>query len=344
MKMNKWTVGLAAAGVVSLASTAQAEENSVLTSLGSTVLSGSVEASYVGSFSSDNNIYGDADGFNANGASLSIGSPLGGEGYAAGYNVELLLGQRASDFSGENEDFLIKNANIGMSLPVGNGIDLTLGLFDTIVGYEVESSASNPNVDRSYGYDLEPFTHTGLLASTSLMDNVSLTLGAANAFDSTGDLHNNDQDGSFAFLGGIEVTAPDSLGPLSGSTVYVGIADGADDDNQLLYVGASIPTPIEGLSLGVAYDDRESALGDAEATAVYATYGLSETMNLALRYDTIEDDRDWAWKGDTRSQITATLGVALFDNVLTRIEYTAEDGNRAGGSSNGFAVNAFYAF
>ena len=344
MKMNKWTVGLAAAGVVSLASTAQAEENSVLTSLGSTVLSGSLEASYVGSFSSDNNIYGDADGFNANGASLSIGSPLGGEGYAAGYNVELLLGQRASDFSGENEDFLIKNANIGMSLPVGNGIDLTLGLFDTIVGYEVESSASNPNVDRSYGYDLEPFTHTGLLASTSLMDNVSLTLGAANAFDSTGDLHNNDQDGSFAFLGGIEVTAPDSLGPLSGSTVYVGIADGSDDDNQLLYVGASIPTPIEGLSLGVAYDDRESAEGDAEATAIYATYGLSETMNLALRYDTIEDDRDWAWKGDTRSQITATLGVALFDNVLTRIEYTAEDGNRAGGSSNGFAVNAFYAF
>ncbi|MED5454212.1 MAG: hypothetical protein VX961_06765, partial [Verrucomicrobiota bacterium] len=92
--MNNWTVGLAAAGVVSLASTAQAEENSVLTSLGSTVLSGSVEASYVGSFSSDNNLYGD-DGFNANGASLSIGSPLGGEGYAAGYNVELLLGQRA---------------------------------------------------------------------------------------------------------------------------------------------------------------------------------------------------------------------------------------------------------
>jgi|TARA_B100001741_G_scaffold65384_1_gene51693 hypothetical protein len=343
MKMNKWTVGLAAAGVVSLASTAQAEENSVLTSLGSTVLSGSVEASYVGSFSSDNNLYGD-DGFNANGASLSIGSPLGGEGYAAGYNVELLLGQRAADFSGEGDDFHIKNANIGMSLPVGNGIDLTLGLFDTIVGYEVEASAANPNVSRSYGFDLEPFTHTGLMASTSLMDNVSLTLGAANAFDSTSGLHNTDVDGSFAFLGGIEVTAPDSLGPLSGSTVYVGIVDGSDDDNQLLYVGASIPTPIEGLSLGVAYDDRESATGDAEATAVYATYGLSETMNLGLRYDTLEDDRAGAWEGDTRSALTATLGIALFDNVLTRIEYIAEDGNRAGGSSNGFEVNAFYSF
>ena len=343
MKMNKWTVGLAAAGVVSLASTAQAEENSVLTSLGSIVLSGSVEASYTGSLSSNNNLYGD-DGFNANGASLSIGSPLGGEGYAAGYNVELLLGQRAADFSGEGDDFHIKNANIGMSLPVGNGIDLTLGLFDTIVGYEVEASASNPNVSRSYGYDLEPFTHTGLLASTTLTDNVSISLGLANAFDSTGGLHNDDQNGDFGYLAGLEVTAPDSLGPLSGSTVYVGFVEGADEEDSLLYVGASIPTPIEGLSLGVAYDDRESAAGDAEATAVYATYGLSETMNLGLRYDTIEDDRAGAWEGDTRSALTATLGIALWDNVLTRIEYIAEDGNRAGGSSNGFALNAFYSF
>ena len=343
MKMNKWTVGLAAAGVVSLASTAQAEENSVLTSLGSTVLSGSVEASYTGSLSSDNNLYGD-DGFNANGASLSIGSPLGGEGYAAGYNVELLLGQRAANFSGEGDDFHIKNANIGMSLPVGNGIDLTLGLFDTIVGYEVEASASNPNVSRSYGYDLEPFTHTGLLASTTLTDNVSLSLGLANGFDSTAGLHNGEQDGDFGYLAGLEVTAPDSLGPLSGSTVYVGLVEGADEDDSLLYVGASIPTPIEGLSLGVAYEDRESAAGDAEATAVYATYGLSESMNLGLRYDTIEDDRAGAHQGDTRSALTATLGVALFDNVLTRIEYIAEDGNRDGGSSNGFAVNAFYSF
>ena len=110
------------------------------------------------------------------------------------------------------------------------------------------------------------------------------------------------------------------------------------------YVGASAETPIEGLSLGLAYDDRESALGDAEALAVYAVYGLSDTMSLGLRYDTLEDDRDWAWKGDTRSQLTATLGISLWENLLTRVELNAEEGNRATGSSTGFAVNAFYAF
>ena len=209
MKMNKWTVGLAAAGVVSLASTAQAEENSVLTALSSTVISGNVEASYNGTFSKSNNLYGD-QGFVANGASLAIGSPLGEGDYSAGYNVELLLGQRASNFSGEADDFHIKNANIGLNVPFGNGIDLTVGLFDTIVGYEVEASAANPNVDRSYGFDLEPFTHTGVLASTSLSDSISVSLGLANAFDSTAGLHNGtiDGDGNFAYLAVLKSPRP----------------------------------------------------------------------------------------------------------------------------------------
>ena len=169
MKMNKWTVGLAAAGVVSLASAAQAEENSVLTALSSTVISGSVEASYVGGFSTNNNMHNDG-AFEANGASLEIGSPLGEGDYSASYNVGLLFGNRAGAFAGDGGDQLLKTANIGMNLPFGNGIDLTLGLFDTTVGYEVEASASNPNVMRSFGYAQEPKTHTGLLAETEITE------------------------------------------------------------------------------------------------------------------------------------------------------------------------------
>jgi hypothetical protein len=111
MKMNKWTVGLAAAGVVSLASAAQAEENSVLTALSSTVISGNVEASYVGGFSTNNNMHNDG-GFEANGASLSIGSPLGEGDYGAGYSLELLLGARAGAFAGDGSAQHLKNANI----------------------------------------------------------------------------------------------------------------------------------------------------------------------------------------------------------------------------------------
>ena len=347
MKMNKWTVGLAAAGVVSLASTAQAEENSVLTSLSSTVLSGSVEASYVGSFSSDNNLYGD-DGFHANGASLSLSSPLVGEGYSAGYNVELLLGQRAADFSGEGDDFHIKNAIIGLNVPFGNGIDLTVGLFDTMVGYEVEASGANPNVDRSYGFDLEPFTHTGVLASTSLSDSISVSLGLANAFDSTAGLHNGtiDGDGNFAYLAGLEITAPESLGFLAGSTLYVGYVDGAsvgadnDDEDSLFYVGGSMASPIDGVSLGIAYDNREYGNGqaDADAVALYAVWDVSDGVSLAGRYDTLDDG------SDTKSMWSATLGYSIWENVLTRLEYNYETGDREDGDSSAIAVNLFYQF
>ena len=352
MKMNKWTMGLAAAGVVSLASTAQAEENSVLTAMSSTVISGSVEASFNGSLSSDNKL-GDSDnstnnhhtgddGFNANGASLAISSPLGDGDYNAGFNVELLLGQRAADFSGEGDDFHIKNANIGLNLPFGNGVDLTVGLFDTIVGYEVEASGSNPNVSRSYGYDLEPFTHTGLLASTSLVDGIDASLGMANAFDSTGGLHNGDTT-DFALLAGLSITAPDSLGFLAGSTAYVGYTQGTgDDEDTLFYVGASMASPIEGVSLGVSYDDREyagEAGHDADAVALYAVWDTSDSISLALRYDTL-DGTD----GDTASMWTATLGYSIWDNVLTRLELNNETGDRVHGSSSGLGLNLFYQF
>jgi hypothetical protein len=354
MKMNKWTVGLAAAGVVSLASTAQAEENSVLTALSSTVISGSVEASYNGTFSRDNNLYDD-QGFVANGASLAIGSPLGEGDYSAGYNVELLLGQRADNFWPSAGDFLIKNANIGLNVPFGNGIDLTVGLFDTIVGYEVEASASNPNVDRSYGYDLEPFTHTGVLASTSLNDSVNVSFGLANAFDSTGGLHNDTiaGEGNFAYLTGLEVTVPDSLGFLAGSTVYIGYVSGAgagadnDDEDKLFYVGGSISSPIEGISLGIAYDDREYGSGsaDADAVALYAVWDLGEGVSLAARYDTLDNG------SDTMSMWSATLSYSIWDNVLTRLEYNYETGNgtdkvndKLRGDSSAFALNLYYQF
>ena len=382
MKMNKWTVGLAAAGVVSLASTAQAEENSVLTALSSTVISGSVEASYVGGFSTNNNMHNDG-GFEANGASLDIGSPLGEGDYSASYNVGLLFGNRAGAFAGDDSTQHLKTANIGMNLPFGNGVDLTLGLFDTTVGYEVEASASNPNVMRSYGYAQEPLTHTGLLAATSLTDGLSVSFALTNGFDSSnGD---NDGAGQLGYVLGAELAVPDSLGFLGGSTLYVGYVNGNDDgnqhtwddattadvdesgyngdDNTLLYIGASVNTPIEGVAIGVAYDDRvwETANGrtESDSVALYATYSLSDDASVSVRYDngTVE----FGGAEDSFDNLALTLDYSLWENVQTRLELGWESGVGAlgtqaasqfrnvydgapAGNSSYFALNAFYSF
>jgi hypothetical protein len=342
-------------------------------------------------------LYSDG-GFGAHGASLSVGSPLGEGDYSAGYNVELLIGQRAENFGGNaDDDFLLKNANIGMNLPFGNGVDLTLGLWDTIVGYEVEASASNPNVTRSYGYGLEPFTHTGLLASTELMEGLNLSAGLTNGFDSTAANNNDTNDGAaqLGYVAGLEYTLPDSLGFLAGNSIYVGYADGNNEDNDsgdfrntnadddsLLYIGASINTPIEGLSLGVAYDDRQFASGgEGEATAIYAVYSLSDSTSVALRYDMgnvdgsgvviVPGETPLMGAEDNAEMLTLTINHQLWDNLTTRLELGWENGagefgtaqlvnsgfgardsaeggtygaGNGSGSSSFFAINAFYAF
>ena len=46
-------------------------------------------------------------------------------------------------------DFALKQAYVALRAPVGNGIDVKVGVLDTIVGYEVFESPSNPNFSRS---------------------------------------------------------------------------------------------------------------------------------------------------------------------------------------------------
>src|SRR5580765_3665873 len=87
MKLNQWTLGLAAAGVISLASVAGAEEatSQVLTALSSTTLSGYVDTSVIwrpgsgngygaGVFSTPGAFTGGnkQDGFNLNVVKLTI--------------------------------------------------------------------------------------------------------------------------------------------------------------------------------------------------------------------------------------------------------------------------------
>src|SRR6202012_4426182 len=105
MKFNKWTLGLAAVGLVGLNSAAQAEDtaSTVLTALSSTTLSGYVDTSAqwnLGTGNANSPRYtfggaGKADGFNLNVVQLSLDKPLDESEWASGYHVDLWLGPDA---------------------------------------------------------------------------------------------------------------------------------------------------------------------------------------------------------------------------------------------------------
>src|SRR6478609_11396626 len=143
MKFNKWTLGLAATGVVSLASAVKAEEkaSSVMTALTSTTLSGYVDTSAQWNIGTGNErlpVYkfggpSKADGFNLDVVQIRIEKPLDETEWAAGYRVDLWAGPDANvlgtqSIFGSNShastgDFAIRQAYVALRLPVCNGID-----------------------------------------------------------------------------------------------------------------------------------------------------------------------------------------------------------------------------
>src|SRR5512140_2242590 len=203
MKFSKWTVGLAAVGVVSLASAAKAEEkaNMVQTALSATTISGYVDTSAQWNFGTGNANTppyrfggpGKADGFNLNVVQLRIEKPLDEAEWAAGYRVDLWAGPDANALGTQSifgngstasqGDFALRQAYVALRTPVQNGIDWKIGVFDSIIGYESVESPNDPNYTRSYGNTLEPTTHTGLLASYRFNDLISASAGIANTVD-----------------------------------------------------------------------------------------------------------------------------------------------------------------
>src|SRR5258707_604398 len=111
MKCNKWTLALAAAGVVSLGSVAQADEaqHQVLTALSSTTLSGYVDTSAIWKPGTDNpssrlpgHVFdgGDkTDGFNLHAVKLTLEKPLDEGQWSAGYKADLVFGPDANYYA-----------------------------------------------------------------------------------------------------------------------------------------------------------------------------------------------------------------------------------------------------
>ncbi len=377
MKFNNWTVALAALGVVSLASAAKAEEqpSSVMTALASTTLSGYVDTSaqwnlgtgntYMPPFKFDNS--SKADGFNLDVIQVRIEKPLDESEWAAGYRVDLWAGPDANTLGtqspltlGAKSDFAIRQAYVVLRTPVGNGIDWKVGVFDSIIGYESVESPNNPNYTRSYGHSIEPQTETGVLASYRFNDMISASAGIANTVGPSINSRaftpvqavNAYAESYKAYMGSIAITAPDSLGFASGSTLYGGIVNGFN--NSVLgsglgmptlnaYVGGTLATPITGLRLGAAWDllniDSTPHSGpfagtkdqaDIWSLAGYASFQATEKLSFHGRAEYVTGDIDQGFgtvglgtfgRDNSIYALTATAQYDLWKNVLSRVEF-----------------------
>lgn len=401
MKCNKWTIALAAAGVVSLGSVAQAEEaaqSQVLTALSSTTLSGYVDTSAIWKPGTDHgggrlpgHTFDGADrmdGFNLHAVKLTLERPLDEGQWSAGYKADLVMGPDANYYQStlngagfNQDDFAIKQAYVALRAPIGNGIDFKVGVFDTIIGYEVFESGNNPNFSRSYGYYLEPTQHTGVLASYHVTDWLSVAGGVANtSYGAIGDRASRAgtpaDESEKAYMGAITVTLPDGAGPVAGSVIYAGVVNGLSGgavfgaaNNQpergtSIYAGATVKTPLQGLSVGAAWDYRSDGQmidplteNRAYAVAGYITYALTEKLKINNRIDYANADAGVYYShignpgvptADANNEHllsnTLTLDYSLWDNVITRAEFRWDHsltGDRPFGGNDNPMKNAY---
>ena len=354
MKMNKWTVGLAAAGLVSLASVAQAQDsNSVATKLATTSLSGYVSTSYQWAIGSDAAKHatqrsGGADRFAVDVISLTLASPQSSGDWGAGYNVQLWVGDDASNLGLGDNEIAVKNAYLSLQVPVGNGLSVDVGRFDTILGMESIDANRNPHYTHSNGYAIEPTLHEGLKTSYQLNDNVGVSLLFANTIDAANNGASAESDRR-TYGVALNLTAPDSMGALSGATLDVawieGNADAGSDAITNMYVGASIPLPIDKLSAGLAWDNREQDGAPTDsALGLYLEYAHSDKLTLNTRVERVHDGVAKAGDSDAWD-ITVTANYALWAGVTSRLEYrwTIQD-NEADNDSNSVYANLIYEF
>jgi Putative beta-barrel porin-2, OmpL-like. bbp2 len=383
-KYNAWTVALVSAGVVSLPAAARAEEtattNSVLTALSTTTISGYVDTSAhwnpgTGNANlpvySPNGVPGGskADGFNLDVVALTLSKPIGEGDWGVGYNATLLFGPDAVGYNNSvgsaRSDFSLKDTYVDLRTPLGNGLDVKLGTYTEILGYEVYETGNNPNYTRSYGYEIEPTQMTGVLATYQFSKVITAQAGICDAWSAGVNVRSFMPNGTKAesfktYMGGVALTAPDSLGFLAGSTLSGGIINGYDAVNQVnkmsWYVGGTFKTPCKCLSVGLAYDyvnlannfttDPATGLpvphnsGYQSAAAAYLLMQATDKLAFNTRVDYFSQSEFLASSGMPEEvfAVTETVQYDLWKNVVSRLEFRWDhslNGTEAYGGTSG---------
>jgi hypothetical protein len=358
---NGWKA--VALGAVGLAPVARGQDilkpSPVMTALSATTISGYVDTSAVwnpgtGNANSPAYAFGGgppnatkSDGFNLNVVKLVIEKdPELATWFSAGYKVDLLFGPDAvaygtQPFGTPASGMAVKQAYIDLRAPIFNGVEIKMGVWDTILGYEVFETPLNPNFTKSYGYTIEPATFTGVQATYNFNEYLAVTAGVADTLGSSIDARAFPPQGTRAesykaYLGDVSLTAPGNWKWLAGSTLLAAVVTGYDPisvtggaaNQTSLYVGGNINTPLKALTFGGAFDyaglsKRPAGAGSyANAVGFYAHYQATDKLQLNSRVEWFTQSPSLAAPGlpSKAMALTETVQYNIWDNVITRAE------------------------
>ncbi|MGB3850747.1 MAG: porin [Tunicatimonas sp.] len=247
---------------------------------------------------------------NLPGFSLGMVNLIAGyEGEKVGFVADLVFGPRGSDavFASPYYNSGAGTANIINQLytywKVSDAVTLTLGNFNTFLGYEVISPTANFNYSTSYMFSYGPFSHTGLKADFALSDEFSLMLAVMNPTDFTefnpfaaytlGFQLGYATDAASIYLnalygdqdGPLDLDDPDFANISGGGTFQIDLTAGFDL-SETLFLGLN--TTINTTSPGEIIQDNRILDLDGDGNGFYGVAGYlqvspTETFGIGLR-------------------------------------------------------------
>jgi len=211
---------------------------------------------------------------NLPGFSLGMFNLIGNyEGKKAGFTADLVFGPRGNEAVFGSEGSLNIINQLFAYWNVTDKFKLTLGNFNTFLGYEVISPASNFNYSTSYMFSYGPFSHTGLKADIDLGKGFSAMVGVFNPTDFT------DFNPFGKYVGGAQLGYENGKGSaylnliLSEDFYQIDLTTGWQASEKI-YVGLNATTAQDAFS----------------GAALYLQLSASDALSFGLRGEYFMDD------------------------------------------------------
>ena len=245
------------------------------------------------------------------------------EGEKVGFVADLVFGPRGEDavFGSVGSSNIINQLYVYWN--VSEVVTLTLGNFNTYLGYEVISPVGNFNYSTSYMFSYGPFSHTGLKADFNFNDDWSAMLAVMNqtdftAFNPVSDLSIGAQVGykgqylNFLFgrQGIDKIVVDGDLEEPDIASLFQIDYTGGFDITEAFYLGINATYQDTG---DVGFDEDTPDIG-FYGLALYPQYKTSENFTIGLRGEYFQEEGSFGAIG-TAEEDSSVLSVTLTGNI-----------------------------
>jgi hypothetical protein len=235
-------------------------------------IAGSIDTYYRSSEYAPGSSFGDLPGFALGMANIVVSY----EGEKSGFVADLVFGPRGTDavFNSSGSSNIVNQLYAYYNL--SESFTLTLGNFNTFLGYEVISPVANFNYTTSYMFSYGPFSHTGIKADLAVSDDISIMLGVLNLTDMT-----ESQPLGEDYMIGVQLGLfGQYINYLGGGTAGVSQIDftGGFNLTEKLYLGINATSYSDDLDI------------DFSGIALYPQYTISDTFALGARFEAFSEE------------------------------------------------------